>query len=312
MRRLNNLCEGHTTTNRSMDGAWPMCAGSSGSRRSCPAFGGSTSRSTTAARARSSSARCASSDPTGSGSPRRSVPGRQRSGGWSWRPTPRTRPSASRAPSGRGRTTGRRGRWWRARTANCCRHATKGLEFDHVVVVGMEIGRFPSARAVGSAEDPVRACEEERRLAYVAWTRARRSLTLLYDPAVPSRSCSRRSAPMSSGSAPRPAEFAHERLDLYPEARKPVAFTGPTSVDEGDVGVKGSRIRITPPSDTQTVEHSPSFDRRSGSPPDLRCLVTGGHGQARPAMWSLRHVVRDVRLDYSLQVPTKGCPGSGS
>ncbi len=28
--------------------------------------------------------------------------------------------------------------------------------------------------------------EEERRLGYVAWTRARRSLTLLYDPTVPS------------------------------------------------------------------------------------------------------------------------------
>jgi superfamily I DNA/RNA helicase len=65
-------------------------------------------------------------------------------------------------------------------------HATKGLEFDHVVVTGMEAGRFPSARAVGEAEDQARAYEEERRLAYVAWTRARRSLTLLYDPAVPS------------------------------------------------------------------------------------------------------------------------------
>jgi hypothetical protein len=65
-------------------------------------------------------------------------------------------------------------------------HATKGLEFDHVAVVGMEIGRFPSARAVAGAEDPTRAYEEERRLAYVAWTRARRTLTLLYDPAVPS------------------------------------------------------------------------------------------------------------------------------
>jgi superfamily I DNA/RNA helicase len=65
-------------------------------------------------------------------------------------------------------------------------HATKGLEFDHVIVIGMEEGRFPSARAVGSADDPTRAYEEERRLAYVAWTRARRSLTLLYDPAVPS------------------------------------------------------------------------------------------------------------------------------
>jgi superfamily I DNA/RNA helicase len=65
-------------------------------------------------------------------------------------------------------------------------HATKGLEFDHVVVVGMEAGRFPSGRAVALAEDPLRAYEEERRLAYVAWTRAHRTLTLLYDPAVPS------------------------------------------------------------------------------------------------------------------------------
>jgi superfamily I DNA/RNA helicase len=65
-------------------------------------------------------------------------------------------------------------------------HATKGLEFDHVIVLGMEAGRFPSARAVSQADDPVRAYEEERRLAYVAWTRPRRSLTLLYDPTVPS------------------------------------------------------------------------------------------------------------------------------
>jgi superfamily I DNA/RNA helicase len=65
-------------------------------------------------------------------------------------------------------------------------HATKGLEFDHVIVVGMEAGRFPSGRTVAEAEDPIRAYEEERRLAYVAWTRARRTLTLLYDPAVPS------------------------------------------------------------------------------------------------------------------------------
>ena len=42
-------------------------------------------------------------------------------------------------------------------------------------------------RAVGRRRRrPGRAYEEERRLAYVAWTRARRSLTLLYDPAAPS------------------------------------------------------------------------------------------------------------------------------
>ncbi len=65
-------------------------------------------------------------------------------------------------------------------------HATKGLEFDHVAVTGMERHRFPSARSLADAPDAARALEEERRLAYVAWTRARRSLTLVYDPAAPS------------------------------------------------------------------------------------------------------------------------------
>jgi hypothetical protein len=65
-------------------------------------------------------------------------------------------------------------------------HATKGLEFDHVAVIGLDAGRFPSARALADAPDPARALEEERRLAYVAWTRARLSLTLVYDPGSPS------------------------------------------------------------------------------------------------------------------------------
>ena len=65
-------------------------------------------------------------------------------------------------------------------------HATKGLEFDHVAVIGLEAGRFPSARSLREAAEPERALQEERRLAYVAWTRARRSLTLVYDPATPS------------------------------------------------------------------------------------------------------------------------------
>jgi superfamily I DNA/RNA helicase len=73
-----------------------------------------------------------------------------------------------------------------ARLSLATTHSTKGAEFDHVAVVGMEEGRFPSGRAVADAEDPHRALEEERRLGYVAWTRARRTLTLSYDPAVPS------------------------------------------------------------------------------------------------------------------------------
>ena len=73
-----------------------------------------------------------------------------------------------------------------ARLTLATAHSTKGAEFDHVVVVGLDEGRFPSGRAVGEAEDPIRAMEEERRLGYVAWTRARRSLVLSYDPAAPS------------------------------------------------------------------------------------------------------------------------------
>jgi superfamily I DNA/RNA helicase len=66
-------------------------------------------------------------------------------------------------------------------------HGTKGLEFDHVAVIGLDEGRFPSARSIADAVEPERALEEERRLAYVAWTRARRSLTLVYDPGSPSQ-----------------------------------------------------------------------------------------------------------------------------
>ncbi len=63
-------------------------------------------------------------------------------------------------------------------------HGTKGLEWDHVVVLA---DGFPGRRSISDAAEPERALEEERRLAYVAWTRARRSLTLLYDPEAPSR-----------------------------------------------------------------------------------------------------------------------------
>jgi DNA helicase-2/ATP-dependent DNA helicase PcrA len=53
-------------------------------------------------------------------------------------------------------------------------HASKGLEFDHVFITGLEQGLFPSQRDNQKREDQ----EEERRLMYVAVTRAKKQLYL--------------------------------------------------------------------------------------------------------------------------------------
>ncbi|MDD6047487.1 MAG: UvrD-helicase domain-containing protein [bacterium] len=52
-------------------------------------------------------------------------------------------------------------------------HTAKGLEFPHVFLAGMEEGVFPSKKT-----STIEAMEEERRLAFVAFTRAQRSLSL--------------------------------------------------------------------------------------------------------------------------------------
>ena len=53
-------------------------------------------------------------------------------------------------------------------------HSAKGLEFPHVFLVGFEDGLFPGQRSIGDSEE----MEEERRLCYVAITRAKQSLTI--------------------------------------------------------------------------------------------------------------------------------------
>ena len=53
-------------------------------------------------------------------------------------------------------------------------HSAKGLEFPHVFLVGFEDGLFPGMRAIGDMEE----MEEERRLCYVAITRAKKTLSI--------------------------------------------------------------------------------------------------------------------------------------
>ncbi|MDE6419623.1 MAG: UvrD-helicase domain-containing protein [Lachnospiraceae bacterium] len=55
-------------------------------------------------------------------------------------------------------------------------HSAKGLEFDHVYLAGMEDGVFPGSMAI--YDDNPAELEEERRLAYVGITRAKKELTL--------------------------------------------------------------------------------------------------------------------------------------
>ena len=55
-------------------------------------------------------------------------------------------------------------------------HSAKGLEFPHVFLVGFEDGLFPGMRAIGDTEE----MEEERRLCYVAITRAKKTLSISY------------------------------------------------------------------------------------------------------------------------------------
>ena len=55
-------------------------------------------------------------------------------------------------------------------------HSAKGLEFPHVFITGFEDGLFPGMRAISDREE----MEEERRLCYVAITRAMQSLTITH------------------------------------------------------------------------------------------------------------------------------------
>ena len=123
---------------------------------------------------------------------------------WPGRPPYRTSPAFVDGRSGRRAPRLAELRRDDARLTLATAHATKGLEFDHVV--GRRHGGRPLPERAGgrpSARTPPGRYEEERRLGYVAWTRARRSLTLLLRPGGRRpRSCSRRSAAEELGLSP--------------------------------------------------------------------------------------------------------------
>jgi len=111
-------------------------------------------------------------------------------------------------------------------------HQAKGLEWEVVFVIGLSAGRFPHDRATGSGE-----LEEERRLFYVAITRAKKYLYLTY-PLVGSR------GDMLQG----PSLFLDEiDRDLIDENR----VSGSTVFDFND-----------PSDDLDDITYEPLFDER--------------------------------------------------
>ncbi len=152
-------------------------------------------------------------------------------------------------------------------------HSAKGLEFGYVFIVGIEEELFPSYRSVGS----MRAIEEERRLFYVAITRAEKECSLSftrqrflfgnYNNCRPSRflseldsSCVRRQSGVSGTTSPRPASSAPvvkktmERIPVPPSLRAvPKSAGAAASVTTATVRRSGGDVLCV--SVGNTVEH---------------------------------------------------------
>ncbi len=97
-------------------------------------------------------------------------------------------------------------------------HNAKGLEYEHVFVVGMEEGTFPHARSLDEQN-----LEEERRLCYVGITRAMKTLTLSY-------------AKIRSNWGEREFQMPSRFLDEIPAEFKSGAISGGTTAAAGRGG----------------------------------------------------------------------------
>jgi len=102
-------------------------------------------------------------------------------------------------------------------------HSAKGLEFPVVFVVGVEEGVFPGQRTIGDAEE----MEEERRLCYVAMTRAKQQLYL---------TCANQRMLFGRTSSNRPSRFVGEIPEQYLE-RSGRSFLDRDPDDEWSPGI---------------------------------------------------------------------------
>lgn len=98
-------------------------------------------------------------------------------------------------------------------------HAAKGLEFEHVYLIGVEEGILPHANALADAEEENSAVEEERRLMYVGMTRAMRQLKISYVKKRKKR-FPEEATPAASGPSRFLDEIPHELTSGHPNAQR--------------------------------------------------------------------------------------------
>ncbi|MCL2227103.1 MAG: UvrD-helicase domain-containing protein [Oscillospiraceae bacterium] len=130
-------------------------------------------------------------------------------------------------------------------------HSAKGLEFDTVFVAGFEEGIFPGSRAIGDPDE----MEEERRLCYVAMTRAMRKLYF---------SSAQRRMLFGKTSSSMPSRFSREissdNIDIHEPASR---FGGFGFSQAGDSGFEKPWSARPKPSFTFTAQNS---ERRTPNP----------------------------------------------
>ena len=183
-------------------------------------------------------------------------------------------------------------------------HSAKGLEFDHVFIVGMEEGLFPSSRSLDD-EDRM---EEERRLCYVGITRARKTLflshanqRLLYNQIkrnevsrflreIPDRlleedlASQYRRSMFEQRPASQPARSSGRNL---PQMKKPPSMSGAAylaSIPGVTKGFVPSAARSTIPSAAKKPAYQPGdrvLHKRYGEGTVLEIKRTGGDAQIR-------------------------------
>ena len=147
-------------------------------------------------------------------------------------------------------------------------HSAKGLEFPKVFIVGAEEGLFPSYRTMESDEE----MEEERRLCYVALTRAKRELTI---------TCSKRRMLYGQTMYGKPSRFIEEiPTELIEEVEQRPARPAYGQQSSGGWqrgGTVAWQQGSTQPPKKRPVAPAPSFASAPSATPQFRVGMTVKH-----------------------------------